>query len=548
MGTVTRMSSLGSRSRRDNRQRAITATSLLLVLPAASAVADTIFAPRFGAAATWTDNVLLAPPGDTLNAEVWQLLPGVYLKHDSEALHVKLDYQLQEYYYSGGEHGHSTFQNGTLTSEARLVPDWIFLDLGGGLGQSTVDPALTSSISALFPTGNFANESNGTATPIIRHAFGAVQVLAEYSWGFLHYQPVGQVNGTLPDANNQGGTFKLSNADPNARISWDASYVRQQTRYTNVAAPPWLYEAATADLGWLVSPGLRLTGQGGRESDLVKNVSAGGLDSTFWMAGFDWNPDNLNELRLMAGRRFFGNTYQAVARHQSRLVTLQASYSEAPTTSANALTPQVGAPPSNVIIPGVPTFQRVTPDVYVVKTFDAKVALTGRLTEVGLDLSSTEQNYLTVNGVIAAAPVDDRYRSATLYMTRRMGAQLQGVLSATVAHTGLRENTNATYNDQHYTARLNSLIGSRTTVSLTFDHWQRSGAQIFKVNWVTLNANMAFGNGPTAVFPNMPIAPIPVAPAALASAAVAPPFPSPLAMAPASGAWATPAAAGTAAP
>jgi hypothetical protein len=526
------MNSRGCHSPAGGRARAVLAGASILGAWTAPALADppdagtvtygTTIVPHLGAAASWTDNILLAPPGDTADAEIWQLLPGIYLKHDSQNFHITLDYEVQGYFYDGGEHGHQIFQNGNLFADTQLLPDWFFVDLGGNKAQGTVDPNVSPAVSALFPTGNLANETSASATPIIRHKFEYVQLDARYGWGFTRYQNIGAVPYELPNTDNQDGSFRLSSIDQNARVTWDASYLRQTTTYTDVVEPRWLDEDANADLGVLVAPGLRLLGQYGRESDLLTSVSAGGFGATSWSGGFDWTPDLLNEVKLMAGRRFFGNTYEALVKHQSRLLTLQVSYSEEPETFSNRFLPQG---PSNdlVVIPGVPQFQRLTSDAYLMKLLDARLALTGRLTEIGLDVFSSEQNYFTVNGIQSLLPVADQYRGASLYMTRHMGAQLQGMLSATFDHTDLREGAASAYNDQHYTARLTDQVGLRTTVTLSLDHWVRTGSQLFTVNMVTLSANMYFGNGPTGL-PGNSIVPNPVTPGTTLPVAVAPPF------------------------
>ncbi len=526
------MTSRGFHSPAGGRARAVLAGASLLGAWAGPALADppdagtvtygTTFVPHLGAGASWTDNILLAPPGNTADAEIWQLLPGIYLKHDSQNLHVTLDYEAQGYFYDGGEHGHQIFQNGNLFADAQLLPDWFYVDVGGNKAQGTVDPNVSPAVSALFPTGNLANETSASGTPIIRHKFQYLQVDARYSWGFTRYQNIGAVPYSLPDTDNQDGSFTLSSVDKNARVTWDASYLRQESTYTNVVEPRWLYEDANADLGVLVASSLRLLGQYGRESDLITSVSAGGFGSTSWSGGFDWSPDELNEVKAMAGRRFFGNTYTALVRHQSRLLTLQVNYTEAPQTFSNRFLPQ-GPGNDLVVIPGVPQFQRLTSDAYLLKALDARAALTGRLTELGLDAFSTEQNYFTVNGIQAAAPVSDQTRGATLYMTRRMGAQLQAMLSATYDHTDLREGGASTYNDQHYTAHLTDQVGLRTTVTLAVDHWERTGGQVFTVNMVSLTGNMYFGNGPTGL-PGNSIVPNPVTPGTTLPVAVAPPF------------------------
>lgn len=501
--------------------RGFGASAWLLVLGMSPAYAQTVYSAHLGAGAGWTDNILLAPPGETTDAEIYQLLPGIYVKHDSQNLHLTLDYELQGYQYAGGQHGHDVYQNGSFYGDGAILPGWLYLGAGANASQSVVNPTAPANPGLLFPTGNLADQTGGSAAPALRHTFSWVALDASYTWGFVKYKPVGAVEEPLFNSTNETGLFKLSSPDPKSTITWDAFYQRQETQFTQVVAPQWLDETVQADVGWLVAPPLRILAEGGTETNLTQGVANGGLDAPFWLGGFDWSPDQFTEVRLMAGHRFFGPTYQASLRHTGRLLTLQVSYSETPTTTANGTLPQ---PPTQnlVTIPGSPTFQRVTPDSYVAKALDARAALTGRLTELGLDLTSTEQNYFTLNGVPTTTPIADRMRSATVYASRRMGAQLSGSLSATWDHADLRESLSETYNDRTYVLSLNDQVGVRTTVILAATHTERYGAQRYTVNLVMLTANMTFGNAPMGGVPNGTIAPGAAAPGQIAPGPINP--------------------------
>src|SRR5579871_1216689 len=76
--------------------------------PVAADTAETTFTPHIGVSSAWTDNINLAPPGETSNGEIYQLSPGIYLKHESDYLRATLDYEFQQYFYAGGQHGHDT--------------------------------------------------------------------------------------------------------------------------------------------------------------------------------------------------------------------------------------------------------------------------------------------------------------------------------------------------------------------------------------------------------------------------------------------------------
>lgn len=490
---------------------------LLLGIPAAHA--QTTYTVHLGAGASWTDNIDLSPPGVTSDAEIWQFLPGIHVKHDGEALQATLDYELQGYQYSGSQRGHDIYQSGNLYGEGTLVRDWLYVDAGAAANQSVGDPTVPANIGLLFPTGNIVDQTSASAAPVLRHKFAWFQLEASYKWGFVKYRPVGTVDEQLYDASNQDGSFKLSSPDAKAELTWGALYNRQETTYTEIVAPRWLYERAQADLGWLISPPMRLLAQGGTETDLSRSVVDGGLSSPFWLGGFDWSASPRDELRFLAGHRFFGKTFEGSLRHQGRLLTAQVSYSETPTTGANRAMPQALSE-ILVVIPGTPPpgIPRVTPDAYVLKKLDARAALTGRLTEIGVEVSSMEASYLTLNGAPAPVSSSDQIRAATLYVSRRLGARLQGSLQATFDHDTLREGFTQTYNDRVYSLNLSDQLSLHTLLTLTALHTDRFGAQRYGVNLVSLTVNVSFGNTPGG-FPSITPGP----PGATAPAPVYPP-------------------------
>lgn len=525
------MSNHACHSRAGGRAALALAGVGLLLAAAPAAHAETTWTANLGAAEGWTDNIDLAPPGFTNDAEITELLPGLSLKHDSQYLHATLSDAFAAYFYGGSQHGHDLYNSGNLFGDAAVVPDWLFLDGGAQQSQSVVNPANVANVGLLFPTGNLADDTTASIGPAIRHQFSWVKLEANYSWGFMHNKAIGSVDEPLPNSRTQTGNFKLSSPDQTALLTWDALYQRQETSYTNLVAPRYLYEIAQADLGWLVAHSVRLLAEGGSESNVANNVSAGGLVSPFWLGGFDWSPDRLNDLKAMAGHRFFGKTYQASARHQSRLLNLQVTYSEAPTTNTGGFLPQ--PPPQSLVnIPGTPLFDRLTTDAYLLKALDARAGLTGRLTELGLELTSTEQRYFTVAGAAPTGADDDQMRAGTLYLTRRMGMQLQGALTATLDHTDLRGVTTTTYNTRIFSARLTDQLGLRSTLTLAASRYAAYGAQRYNADLVTLTFNMMFGNGATG---NgfAPMAPPMPAPAPIAQGGspvlvpVAPPAPGP---------------------
>ena len=227
------------------------------------------------------------------------------------------------------------------------------------------------------------------------------------------------------------------------------------------------------------------------------------------------------------GKRFYGTSYEGLARHTSRILELSASYLEQPTTEDNRyvagglgeaplpLTPtfpgnQVG-PGGNVVGPGagatgaigpgvLSDFARLTSDVFLLKELTARAALRGRVTSIGLTLTSEERQYITYNGVQVAGtgivPPTDKTRGADLNITRRFGPKIDASLDASVSKVSLLEG--GSYREQRYTFTVTDRIGVRSSLVLRLDHDQRlGGIGEFKANMVALSFQLGV-NGPTA--------------------------------------------------
>lgn len=484
--------------RRLRAVQALLLAAAALVQSIGPAAADTSVSANVSASATATDNITLTPSSSS--GQIYQLLPGVSMREDTQHWHGNLDYHLTAAYFSGGERGHNLFHGGSLFSDAELVPDWFMLDLGGTRQQTLASAAGTIGLGVYLPTGYIANSTAGSVTPILRHKFGAARVEARFTRGFTHNdQPTSQIGyipttAALVNTDVRSGAFTLGSPDAGARFTWQGSYGRQEVRYAHGVAPRFLSENATLELGLLTTPALRLIGRGGEESDLHKNISRGGLQSVFWAAGFDWSPGSGNELRALAGRRFFGNSYEALWRWHSRLLALEARYDEQPTTQDNSLTALILPPTPPAPGLEVTGFVRLGTDIYVLKRLQGSASLTGRATEVGVSVATEQRNYLSVNGSMPVGPdLSDRFRSATAYATRRLGAYLQAGLVANYTRVEVREGSVPSYRLRRYSASLTDRLGARSFVSLGVERDERTNGPAYKLNMVTLSGTFAWG-------------------------------------------------------
>jgi hypothetical protein len=459
--------------------------------------AATSIVPRIGLTGLWTDNMNLSSGDQMSSGAIWQIRPGVNFTHESPREFAKLDYQMSAVFFSGGNH--QVFHAADLFSESQLISDWLFLDLWGLRTQSAANPAQPVSTNYLFPTDNLANRTSGSIAPILRRTFRLARVEAKYTRSFAQNQPVASQNRPLANSNARDSDITLTSVDPDAQMTWSTRYLRQQEDFNVANSSRYLNERAEAELGLAITSSVRLLARGGKESDPRDGIGRGGLGAASWAGGFVWRPDKRTELRALAGKRFYGNSYEALWRHEGRMLNLEVTYHEEPTTQDSLLAQQsITASQAIIIVPGVPDFVRISPDVFLLKGLSAQARLTGRITKIGLAFTAEQRSYLTVGGVKppgGGVGTADRDRTATAFMTRRLGPLTEVQLAATFADVHLRDATE--YNDKRYSVRLSHRLLVRTTLSLIADHIERTQANNgYKANLVGLSVDTVFGDTP----------------------------------------------------
>ena len=108
------------------------------------------------------------------------------------------------------------FHHGDLGLSVEAVADWFFVDVGGRYAQSIVDPAQPANRNNLFGVGNLVDTASATITPALRHTFGKVDLLADYTRGFVDYRDTLDDGVALPaqtqDSDNEEANFSLGSA------------------------------------------------------------------------------------------------------------------------------------------------------------------------------------------------------------------------------------------------------------------------------------------------------------------------------------------------
>lgn len=468
--------------------------AVLVALASAAACgpagAETTVQPYFGLDLMWLDNLNLAGDGESKQEEyIAQVAPGLRLNQKSQRLSTYLDYRLQALFYEDNSDLNEVRHNAALSADFTAVDNWLFLALDGSYFQSLVDPERPANTDNLFGVGNTSDTASGRVTPKLQHRFGDVELEASYSVGIVDYRDSSDSTQVLlDDSRNEEAVAQLSSADEQALVTWRALYEYQHAEYD--ISVPFEYERALGELGVRVLPGLRLIGNGGVESDAFDFPADGGLEESFWAAGFDWTRGQRFQLRVLGGKRFFGTSWEALLLTKGRVLALELGYEETPTTQTQQVAMRdIQAPdpalPVQPVPPEAALFGRATSETYLLKRAHATLTANGRLTRVGLDASVEKREYVQLAGI------EDEFRFGRLFVNRRFGAKTFAELAVGIIDADLREG--GSYSDRLVDLRVGREIGSRATVSLTGHHLSRSGdLDEYDANWVSVGLQMTF--------------------------------------------------------
>lgn len=476
------------------KHKKVSAAVLVALAGAAAcgpAAAETTFQPYFGLDLMWLDNLNLAGPGETKQEDyIAQVAPGLRLNQKSQRVSTYLDYRLQALFYKDDSDLNDVIHNANLSTDITAVEDWFFVGIDGSYFQSVLDPERPQNTNNLFSVGNTSDTAAGRVTPQLRHRFGGVLFDAQYSIGAVDYRDShdAQQAVLLDDSRNEDGSAQLSTADQDAPVTWLARYEYQHAEYD--VALPFEYEQALGEIGVRVASGLRLIGRGGVESDPFDVPANGGLEESYWAAGFQWKRGERFELRVLGGERFFGTSWEVLLSTKGRVLEAELGYEETPTTQTQRVAMRdVQAPDPALPIEPVPSeaalFGRATSEIYLLKRAHAALTAVGRLTRIGVNVSAEKREYVQLVGI------EDEFRAGRFFVNRRFGPRTFAELSAGIVDADLRDG--GSYRDQLYDLRVAREIGSRTTVALTGYHLRRSGdLDEYDANWVSLGLQMTF--------------------------------------------------------
>jgi len=432
----------------------------------------------------WADNLLLNDGGfGEASSLAFEFEPSIRLLQDADRVKSRLDYSLSYITYAENLEDDQAFHNLDAGTEMAVVPELLFLPANVGYAQALIDPTGPGSYGAgLIGAGNLSDVLTFRVSPRLESRGSRGSILLQYS--------VGQVSFGAPElegGNDQGLTAIVGIGDPEGTLAGRIGYLTQKSNF-DISAD-FRYDSAFGELGFRFTKDLRLLGRGGLESDIEGPIAGGGLDNTFWTAGFEWRATRDDVFEAFIGDRFYGTSYEARWIRNTRRYALDATYREQPTTQSQLFSLRPfdvgGGAPESAGVQGSQGFGRITNDAFLSKEFRANVGLTGRLTTVALDARQENRNYF-IDGSV------DRIGEIGLSVARRMGPETRFSIGANIGRYTLRDRQE--FDELRFSIRGSRVFSDSLTGDLELAHVDRSGtSQQFETNWVRIGVVKRFG-------------------------------------------------------
>jgi hypothetical protein len=351
----------------------------------------------------YTDNLTLAASGQPRQSSwITQVQPFFRGARSGPRFSGVVDYTLTGYLYAGQSRSNQLAQDLDARGTFAVIPQHLFVDGMASYGREVINNELSSGSGTFFLDNNHANVAAGSLSPYWVQDFGrGGLMLLRYTWGRVMYDDhgisgrnAGLLNG-ITDSTSNALQFSLSSPEYQT-WGWNVGYSDQRIEPDSGRG----IEYAIAKLGtsWQVSNNVKLLAEGGKESRFLPDGESRKLGATFWNAGFEWS-DARTHLRMLAGHRFYGRSYEFSLSRTAALLTTSVSYIEQPTDLNQQLLGRNPAQPIStpIGIPGVDVGSLRNRQVYLMKRATASATYTMPSSSLSLALYDERRTYFTLD-------------------------------------------------------------------------------------------------------------------------------------------------------
>lgn len=283
--------------------------------------------PTLTAGAFYTDNVLLAPPGQESDDLIGLVQPGVRITSAGQRHDFSLDYRLQALFYNEQSDSDTTFSLGRTQLGLQLLPERFILTGLASISQTIIDPQEVIPGNNLPITANRQDQVEMRVTPEWRQPIGDADLRLAYTRGVVSFESDAFRDVDFNEFNNS-----LVGPQRDRGLTWRVSHFYGGYDYQVVEIKRQtvdLFLFAEMGSGW--APFVSV----GTESDFAEPTSAD-LNYFTWSAGLRRNTER-TRVEASYGDRSFGKNVNFLLQRQlgSRDGDfIRASYSESPRNPA----------------------------------------------------------------------------------------------------------------------------------------------------------------------------------------------------------------------
>ena len=469
----------------------------------------------------YTDNVTLAPPGQTESDFVTGVNPGFNLTGQGGRVKANVNYQLQNYLYANDSGRDSSYQQLAATGNAELLKNIFFVDARSSINQQIINPQGKVGLDNINPV-NTANVFTYGVSPYLKLKMDSyADAELRYDINEVEYQ-----HADISSAQQQQYSLRMNSGPRFARLNWNVSY--QQQDMNQSSAFDTHTKSALVNLRYSIVRSLNVLAYGGYEDNQVPASSTySAVNGSYWSAGLEWLPsrhitasatagvnDRTADLVLRPTERtsfhvgysnqavglYTGPRWTADLSHSTRRTTWRASYTEQ-RTNLQALQFlgqqffELQDKQGNVVIDPATGFPVVLAanvfglvnDEYISKRSQATVTLNTGKSDVSLAGFNEHRDY-TLN----PQPVDVVGTLAS--WNWRFASRLHSTLSGSWQRT-TQENPSQRSDLWYGSVALVRSISQLTNASLTYRYMDDTGSgsvAVYRENRVTLQVNMRF--------------------------------------------------------
>ena len=324
--------------------------TVLLICCTVSSYADAEISPRLAVNVYSNDNVTLASSGYEQSALIYEVTPGVQMKHDGPSFNALLNYDVQYLKFEGDVNDSDVNHNFALNTKSKLYQDALFLDADATYSQQFIGPDSAILLDNLTLSDYVSDVSTVRISPYLVQSYGSFASVV-YRAGLSRLNYIGQSASLNPDSTTRSAEIHAKSGPEFTTFDWNLDLATHKTEPDN--QPYSSLRKYTLSGRDKISSRYYLLGTIGYEDNHYEHSLVDeNLSGTIWSLGAGWQPNRLTNMEATVGERYFGTIHTFSLNHRTERTQWQIRYLEDVTTTTQLQTDyQTAQPGSEFLIP-----------------------------------------------------------------------------------------------------------------------------------------------------------------------------------------------------